>query len=142
MAGAGTSDAAMSNAETRPAFRMLVYYGTWITSLIRSSARRSRARRWRAPAAALAGTPRARVGRGTTAALLLASNAPDVDIVTTAGGALKYLEWHRGLTHGPLGIVGLGIVTAALVWIGRRLYDERWRTPTGRAPDSGRGDAS
>ena len=74
-------------------------------------ARRSRARR------------SARAGRGTTAALLLASNAPDIDIVTTAGGAVKYLEWHRGLTHGPLGIVGLGVVTAVLVWIGRRFYD-------------------
>jgi len=65
--------------------------------------------------ATLARTPLSRAGRGTTAALILASNAPDVDIVTTAGGAVKYLEWHRGMTHGPLGIVGLGIVSAALV---------------------------
>jgi inner membrane protein len=64
-----------------------------------------------------------RAGRGTTAALLLASNAPDIDIVTTAGGALNYLEWHRGPTHGPIGVVGLGLVTAALVWIGRRWWD-------------------
>jgi len=76
--------------------------------------------------ATLARTPLARAGRGTTAALLLASNAPDVDIVTTAGGAVKYLEWHRGMTHGPLGIVGLGVITAGLVWAGRRYYDQRW----------------
>ena len=81
----------------------------------------------------LARTPLSRAGRGTTAALLLASNAPDVDILATAGGAVKYLEWHRGMTHGPLGIVGLGIVSAALVWIGLRLYDRRWPpTPGGR----------
>jgi membrane-bound metal-dependent hydrolase YbcI (DUF457 family) len=76
-------------------------------------------------AATLARTPLSRAGRGTTAALLLASNAPDIDIVATAGGALKYLEWHRGPTHGPLGLVGLSLVTAGLVWIGRRLWDRR-----------------
>jgi inner membrane protein len=71
----------------------------------------------------LARTPLSRAGRGTTAALLLASNAPDIDIVTTAGGALRYLEWHRGPTHGPLGVVGLAFATAGLVWIGRRVWD-------------------
>ncbi len=54
--------------------------------------------------------------------LLLASNIPDIDIVTTAGGALRYLEWHRGPTHGPLGVVGLGLATAAIVWAGRRAW--------------------
>jgi membrane-bound metal-dependent hydrolase YbcI (DUF457 family) len=77
-------------------------------------------------AATLARTPLARAGRGATAALVLASNAPDIDIVTAASGALNYLEWHRGPTHGPLGIVGLGLGSAALVWVGARLLD-RWR---------------
>ena len=76
--------------------------------------------------ATLARTPLGRAGRGTTAALILASNAPDIDIVTTAGGALSYLEWHRGPTHGPLGVVGLGLVVAALVWGGQRA----WSTAT------------
>jgi inner membrane protein len=75
--------------------------------------------------ATLARTPLGRAGRGTTAALLLASNAPDVDIVATAGGSLKYLEWHRGLTHGVFGVVGLGAITAGLVWLGRRIADRR-----------------
>jgi membrane-bound metal-dependent hydrolase YbcI (DUF457 family) len=79
-------------------------------------------------AATLARTPLSRAGRGTTAALILASNAPDIDIVATAGGAVKYLEWHRGPTHGPLGVVGLAVVTAALVWAGRRFYDRRERS--------------
>jgi membrane-bound metal-dependent hydrolase YbcI (DUF457 family) len=78
-------------------------------------------------AATLARTPLSRAGRGTTAALLLASNAPDIDILATAGGSLKYLEWHRGPTHGPLGIAGLAVITAGLVWIGRDLYDKRSR---------------
>jgi membrane-bound metal-dependent hydrolase YbcI (DUF457 family) len=82
--------------------------------------------------ATLARTPLARAGRGTTAALLIASNAPDIDIVATAGGAVKYLEWHRGMTHGPLGILGLGVISAGLVWIGRRWYDQRRQKTAGR----------
>ena len=70
----------------------------------------------------LARTPLGRAGRGTTAALLLASNAPDIDVVAAAGGALGYLEWHRGPSHGPLGVIGLGLLTAGLVWGGRRLF--------------------
>jgi membrane-bound metal-dependent hydrolase YbcI (DUF457 family) len=86
-------------------------------------------------AATLARTPLSRAGRGTTAALVLASNAPDVDILATAGGAVKYLEWHRGPTHGPLGILGLAVISAGLVWIGRRLYDTRFGA---NAADPGR----
>jgi membrane-bound metal-dependent hydrolase YbcI (DUF457 family) len=74
-------------------------------------------------AATLARTPLGRAGRGTTVALLLASNAPDIDIVATAGGGLKYLEWHRGPSHGLPGVVGLGLVTAGLVWMGQRIVD-------------------
>lgn len=73
--------------------------------------------------ATLSRTPLNRAGRGTTAALILASNAPDIDIVTTMNGALSYLEWHRGPTHGPLGIVALGTLVAGIVWGGSRLLD-------------------
>jgi membrane-bound metal-dependent hydrolase YbcI (DUF457 family) len=76
-------------------------------------------------AATLARAALRRGGRGTTTALILASNAPDIDIVATAGGALKYLEWHRGPSHGPLGVVGLGLLTAGLVWSGRRVFDRQ-----------------
>jgi hypothetical protein len=51
--------------------------------------------------ATLGRTSLGRAGRGITATLILASNAPDIDIVATAGGSIKYLEWHRGMTHGP-----------------------------------------
>ncbi len=77
----------------------------------------------------LARTPLGRAGRGTTAALILASNIPDIDIVTTAHGAGNYLTWHRGPTHGPLGMLGLGVVAAGLVWIGRRFLDARGAKP-------------
>ena len=77
-------------------------------------------------AVTLGRTPLGRAGRGTTAALVLASNAPDIDFITTAGGAVNYLKWHRGPTHGPLGIVGLGLAAAALVWAGQR-FNRRWK---------------
>jgi inner membrane protein len=47
--------------------------------------------------------------------LLLAANAPDIDIVATAGGALNYLHFHRHLTHSLLGMPLLGILTVLLV---------------------------
>jgi len=67
-------------------------------------------------AATLARTPLGSAGRGTTAALVIASNIPDIDIVSAVGGATGYLRWHRGPTHGPLGVVALGLLTAAIVW--------------------------
>ena len=94
-------------------------------------------------AATIARTPLGRAGRGTTAALILASNAPDIDIIATAGGAVKYLEWHRGPTHGPLGLIGLSVITASIVWWGRRWYDDRHsnsvqdtKTTGNRPPDA------
>jgi inner membrane protein len=70
-------------------------------------------------------------GRGTMAALVIASNAPDIDIVMTAQGPLSYLQWHRGPTHGPAGILVLGIMTAWIVWMGRTYLDSRGRPPQG-----------
>src|SRR5262245_43966971 len=63
----------------------------------------------------LARTPLGRAGRGTTTALVIASNVPDIDIVTTLRGGASYLQWHRGPTHGPLGLVVLGLLTAVVV---------------------------
>jgi membrane-bound metal-dependent hydrolase YbcI (DUF457 family) len=70
---------------------------------------------------------RAGAGRGipyATATLVLASNAPDLDIVMVVRGGIDYLAAHRGPTHGPLGVVGLGLLVAGVVaaWA-------RWRDP-------------
>src|SRR5580704_5225111 len=85
-------------------------------------------------AVTLARTPLGRAGRGTTAALILASNAPDIDIVAAARGGVSYLAWHRGPTHGPLGIAGLGLIAAGLAWLGRRAVDRRSERPQTSSP--------
>lgn len=77
----------------------------------------------------LARTRLGKAGRGATAALVIASSAPDIDVITTADSALSYLAWHRGPTHGPLGIIGLGLATAAVVWMGAKYLDSRRRAP-------------
>jgi inner membrane protein len=48
---------------------------------------------------------------GTTLALVLASNLPDIDIVLQARSDAAYLLFHRGLTHS---LVGLAVLPAAL----------------------------
>ena len=73
---------------------------------------------------------RAGVGRGAagaTAAMIVASNAPDVDIVTAfTGGSMAYLAAHRGWTHGLLGVLLLALAT----WIGALA----WRRSSRRTP--------
>ena len=68
----------------------------------------------------------ARAGLGrrlpyATATLIVASNISDVDIVVGLRDGVDYLAVHRGPTHGPLGVVGLGLVTAALISVWRRI---------------------
>src|SRR5579871_3251182 len=41
--------------------------------------------------------------RGATLVILLAANAPDIDVVVAGlPGGLRYLEYHRGYTHALL----------------------------------------
>lgn len=76
---------------------------------------------------------RAGLGRrtpGATAVMLIATNAPDLDIVTAfTGGAVPYLAAHRGWTHGPLGLAACGLAAAALV----SMIVRRRREPERRA---------
>jgi len=80
-------------------------------------------------AVTLGRTPLGRAGRGTTTALVLASNAPDIDIIATVRGGASYLRWHRGPTHGALGVVLLGALTAAIVWSIQRSIDRKTDPP-------------
>lgn len=54
-------------------------------------------------------TPRA------TSVLLLAANAPDIDIVALSGGSLNYLHWHRNITHSLVAMPVLALLTVAAV---------------------------
>jgi len=50
-----------------------------------------------------------------TAILMLAANAPDIDIVTAGGGSLNYLHYHRHLTHALVSMPVMAILPVLLV---------------------------
>src|SRR4029450_6679135 len=50
-------------------------------------------------------------------------------------GRARHLKCQRRQTNGPLGIIGLGLASAALVWVGQRAYD-RWSTTRDAGPPS------
>lgn len=60
-----------------------------------------------------------RTTAGATAALVIASNLPDLDIVSRAFGTASYLDHHRGLSHSivgaPLLALGLALLLRAVV---------------------------
>lgn len=61
---------------------------------------------------------RAGLNRWTPAAtpiLLLAANAPDIDVVSAAGGSLTYLQYHRHLTHSLAALPLMAILPVAIV---------------------------
>jgi inner membrane protein len=55
-----------------------------------------------------------------TPILLLAANAPDIDIVTSAGGSLAYLHYHRHLTHSLAAMPVVALLTVAVVRVAGR----------------------
>lgn len=54
-----------------------------------------------------------RVSPGATAALVLASNLPDLDIVAGLAGTASYLAHHRDLTHSVVGLLPQALLLAA-----------------------------
>src|ERR1039458_896251 len=50
-----------------------------------------------------------------TPILLLAANAPDIDIVTASGGSLSYLHYHRHLTHSVLAMPLIAVASHLLL---------------------------
>jgi inner membrane protein len=68
-----------------------------------------------------------------TTTLVISSNLPDLDVISRfLGGTLSYLKYHRGFTHG---FIGVGVLAAALafalVYIDRRfrLRSDPFRRP-------------
>lgn len=49
--------------------------------------------------------------------LLLAANAPDIDVVSAFGGALTYLEYHRHITHALAAIPVLALLPVLLAQV-------------------------
>jgi inner membrane protein len=65
-----------------------------------------------------AGLSRAGLHRTTplaTATLVIAANAPDVDVLALVNGSYAGLAFRRGITHGPLALLVLPVLVAALV---------------------------
>jgi inner membrane protein len=59
--------------------------------------------------------------RFATVTLILAGNAPDIDIIWGLKGSIAYLEHHRGIAHSLIGITALAfIVWGAVCWLGKR----------------------
>ena len=52
---------------------------------------------------------------GAAAVLMLAANAPDIDLLTAAGGSLTYLNWHRHFTHSIVAAPFLAILPVVVV---------------------------
>jgi inner membrane protein len=63
-----------------------------------------------------------------TAALVISSNIPDVDVIARLGGTASYLQNHRGLTHSLVGLFALALIlTLALAFFDRRFRLRRDR---------------
>ena len=52
--------------------------------------------------------------------LLLAANAPDIDILSAAGGSLNYLHYHRHLTHSLVAMPVMALLPVLLVRVASR----------------------
>jgi len=61
-----------------------------------------------------------RLSPHATALLVLAANAPDLDILVAIAGPASYLHNHRGLTHSILGVPILALLVAALAMLAAR----------------------
>lgn len=60
-----------------------------------------------------------------TVTLVLAAEAPDVDILSIAGGSLSYFQHHRGFTHTLLGAPFVAALVLAIVYGIHRLMKAR-----------------
>ncbi len=60
--------------------------------------------------------------RFATLTLILAANAPDVDVLAGFKSGVAYLKYHRGITHSPVGITALAIIIWLVIYfMGRRV---------------------
>jgi inner membrane protein len=73
-------------------------------------------------AVAISQTGLNRKTRFATLTLILAANAPDIDVLTSLRDSVTYLKYHRGITHSFVGITAIAIILWGLMyWMGRRV---------------------
>jgi inner membrane protein len=54
--------------------------------------------------------------------LILAANAPDIDMLAGLKGSVAYLKYHRGITHSLIGITALAfIIWGLMCWLGKQV---------------------
>jgi inner membrane protein len=75
---------------------------------------------------------------GATAIVILAANAPDIDVVTSIRGALNYLHYHRHLTHSLVAMPVMAILPVLLVALVRPWFGKRFPRRFGWAESGGR----
>lgn len=61
-----------------------------------------------------------RISPRATALLLLAANAPDIDVIAALGGSAGYLHYHRGFTHSLAAIPLIAVLPVLLVRVAAR----------------------
>jgi inner membrane protein len=66
---------------------------------------------------ALAQAGVSRASRGAAAAVIIASNLPDIDVLFAFGGSAAYLDHHRDLTHSVVGAPVLALALAGLLFV-------------------------
>ncbi|MGO8813572.1 MAG: metal-dependent hydrolase [Terriglobia bacterium] len=73
-------------------------------------------------AVAISQTGLNRKTRFATLTLILAANAPDLDILAGLKGSVSYLKYHRGICHSLLGITLLAFLLWGLIyWVGKKV---------------------
>src|SRR5271157_4894263 len=60
--------------------------------------------------------------RFATLTLILAANAPDIDIVCGLKDSVTYLKYHRGISHSLIGITVLALILwGSISWVGKKV---------------------
>ena len=73
-------------------------------------------------AVAISQTGLNRKTRFATLTLILAANAPDIDILSGLKNSITYLKYHRGIAHSLIGITIIAIILWGLIyWMGKKV---------------------
>ena len=74
---------------------------------------------------------KAGLGKGTALAapaLLIGANLPDIEIVWQIGSG-NLLDSHRGISHSPVGVIGLSLCLAGALWLYHRFRNRGFPRP-------------